>query len=430
MGTASSVGFVLVAVFLILVVTNVPVSVALGASSIITMLIFGMNIGMYADLMVSGMRRFSFLAIPLFILAGVLMDKSGIASRIIRFFKSLIGSVRGGMGYMSVAVNMFWGSVSGVGPATVAALGGVLIPAMEEDDFDRPFAAALVAASGGISVIIPPSLAFIVYGVLAGVSIGDLFIAGIIPGVIMGLFYMSYIFIYSRRLPKNPASKKTSGREVWTAFKAAAPGLVTPVIILGGIYGGVFTPTEAAAAAVLYSLFLAVPVYKTISLKELFRIFADCGTTSASIMIILGNATVFSYLCTVRGVANVASSALAAVSSSNVVVLLIMLLILLIAGCFINGNSILYIFLPIMLPIIKDMGYDPLWFGIFIVMGSAVGMITPPVAINLYPAANIAKISLSQISKAIIPFVVAATLCSIVIMLFPVLSLWLPGIRG
>ena len=419
MSSASYLGTILLTIFLILVFTNVPISVALGASSLITMLLFGIKIGMYADLMVAGMRRFSYLAIPLFILSGVLMDKSGIASRIIRFFKALIGSLRGGMGYMSVAVNIFWGSVSGAGPATVAALGGVLIPAMEDDDFDKSFAAALVAASGGISVIIPPSLAFIVYGVLAGVSIGDLFIAGIIPGILMGLFYMGYVFLFSRRLPRKAAGKKASWREVRTAFKEAALGLITPVIILGGIYGGVFTPTEAAAVAVLYSLILALFVYKTIRFKDLFRIFADCGTSSASIMIILGNATVFSYLCTLKGVANVASSALAAVSSNNIVVLSVMLFILLIAGCLINGTSILYIFIPIMLPIIKNMGYDPLWFGIFIVMGSAVGMITPPVAINLYPAANIANISLTRISKAIWPFVVVATLCTIVIMLFP-----------
>lgn len=425
--TAIEVGLVLLALFLLLVLSNVPISVSLGMSSIIVMLVYGIPIGTYVDLMVSGMRKFSYLAIPFFILSGILMDRSGVAAKIIRFFKSLIGAIPGGLAVVSIVVNIFWGAVSGAGPATVAALGGVLIPSMEEDGYDTPFASALVAAAGGISIIIPPSIAFIVYGVLANVSIGGIFIAGIIPGLILGLCLIVYAVVYCKRRGYR-GSGRVSGREIWRSFKEAALGLLSPVIILGGIYGGIFTPTEAAAVSVLYSLILALVVYRTMSLKDMFRVFASSGESAASIMIIIGDATVFSYVCTIEGVATAASRGLAGVSSSNIVTLLVMMLILLIAGCLINGNSILYIFVPIMLPIAKQMGYDPMWFGIFMVMASAVGMITPPVAINLYPAAHIGGISLSSISKAILPFVGVSIIATVIIMLFPSLSLWLPGL--
>lgn len=427
MEQALIIGIVLVAIFMVMVFTNVPISVALGGSTIVTMLLFGVSIDSYADLMVSGMRKFSYLAIPFFILSGILMDRSGVAARIIRFAKACIGHITGGLAIMSIVVSVFWGAISGAGPATVAALGGVLIPSMDEEGYDKGFAAAVVAAAGGISIIIPPSITFVIYGVLANVSIGDLFIAGVIPGLFMGLCFCIYAYIYCRKHGYHGSAKVQKG-EVWKTFKEAFLGILSPVIILGGIYGGIFTPTEAAAISVFYSLILALFVYKTVSLKSLFKIFVDSGISSAVIMIIIGNATVFSWFCTAKGIAPAVSRSLEHASSSHVVVLFIMLVILLIAGCLINGNSIFYIFVPIFLPIIKNMGLDPLWFGVFMSMAAAVGMITPPVAVNLYPAANCAKIFLARISMSILPLVAVAVLATIVVMLVPELSTWLPSL--
>ena len=272
MEQALIIGIVLVAIFMVMVFTNVPISVALGGSTIVTMLLFGVSIDSYADLMVSGMRKFSYLAIPFFILSGILMDRSGVAARIIRFAKACIGHITGGLAIMSIVVSVFWGAISGAGPATVAALGGVLIPSMDEEGYDKGFAAAVVAAAGGISIIIPPSITFVIYGVLANVSIGDLFIAGVIPGLFMGLCFCIYAYIYCRKHGYHGSAKVQKG-EVWKTFKEAFLGILSPVIILGDIYGGIFTPTEAAAISVFYSLILALFVYKTVSLKSLFKIY-------------------------------------------------------------------------------------------------------------------------------------------------------------
>ena len=423
------IGFVLILSFFGLILANIPIAVALGLSTILTMILFGLPLDMYPAMMFSGISKFTLLAIPFFVLAGLVMERAGISRRIIRLVELVVGEVPGGLAIATVIVSLFWGAVSGSGPATVAALGAILIPAMIKAGYDKGFASALMAASGGVAIIIPPSIVFIVYGIVAGVSIGKIFIAGIIPGFIVGLGFIAVVLITSIRKGYRGERFGTL-REIWAAFKDAFWGLLSPVIILGGIYGGIFTPTEAAGVAVIYGLVVGLFIYREFRWDGVIKLLADSAISSAVVMIIISNATVFSWLITSQGVANAISGSLLEFTTNQMLMLVIINIVVLIAGCLIDGISIIYIFMPILLPIIKVFNLDPVWFGIVLTVNIAIGQITPPVAVNLYPACTIGNVTLSRISKAIIPFVISAVVVLIIITYFPALSTWLPNALG
>ena len=288
----------------------------------------------------------------------------------------------------------------------------------------------MMANAGAIGIIIPPSIAFVVYGVIAEVSIGKIFVAGIVPGLIVGVALSIVSYIYAKKYGWGGNKKRASGAEIWAAFKDAAWGLMTPVIILGGIYGGVFTPTEAAGVAAVYGLFVGFVVYKELTLVKLKKLLIDASVGSAVVMLIVSSASLFAWLITTEGAAQMASAAMLAFTKSTWVILLIINILVLIAGCFLDAISIFYILLPIFLPIIKMLNVDPVLFGVMLTVNVAIGQITPPVGVNLYVACNIADLSLTDISKAIMPFLIASTVALLLITYIPALSLWLPKVLG
>ena len=423
------IGIALLIVFMIMILCGIPIAVSLGLSTLVTMVLYGIPLTMYLNVINSGLAKYTLLAIPFFILSGFVMEKSGISKRIIHFAEVAIGPIPGGLAIVSIAVTLFWGAISGSGPATVAALGTILIPAMIKQGYDKGFAAALVAAASAIAVVIPPSINLVVYGVLAGDSIGTLFIAGVFPGIIMGGCFMVYAFIYSLKKGYR-GSEKGTGKEIWKAFLDASWGLVSPVIILGGIYGGFFTPTEAAVISVLYSLIVGLFVYREFKIRDLWNIVASAAVSSASIMIIMANAAAFTWLITTQGVATRFGTALLGVSDNRLVILLLIALMLIIAGVFIDGISIAYIFVPLLLPVVKELGMSSVWFGVMMTMAIAIGFATPPVAVNLYPACRIADIDLLTISKSVAGFVIAGLVALILVTVFPELIMWFPSLLG
>ncbi len=420
--------FWLLVLFAIPLILRVPIALALGFSALVVVWQWDLGFSMLSYNFFAGIAKFPLLAIPFFILAGYIMERSGIAARIVALMEALVGSMTGGLAVATVAVATFWGAVSGSGPATVAALGLILIPGMARAGYDKAFAAATVSVTSGLAIVIPPSIAFIVYGSVADVSVPALFAAGFVPGIVVALFIMAAVLIISR---KRGYRGQPSGKSVGTALKEAFWGVMTPVVILGGIYGGVFTPTEAAAVAVFYGLFGGVFIYRTInSISILVEIFAASIRATAVVMLVVTCAGLFSWVASTVGLVEKGSAVLLAVSDNQWVVLLMINIILLLAGMLLDAISIYYVFLPFMLPIMAHFNWDPVWFGIMMTANLAVGQVTPPVAVNLYVGANISGISMERISKAALPLIFASLLALVVIIIFPDLSTFVPRMLG
>ena len=425
----SAVLFVSFFVFLIL---GIPIGICLGLSSICAILYSGTSLTIVATNMYSGISKFLLLAIPFFVLSGNIMAKAGISKRLIKFVNTCVGHKRGGIAIVCVIVACFFGAISGSGPATVAALGAVLIPAMvEEGGFSAPFSTAMMATSSSIAIVIPPSIAFVVYASITGVSIADMFAGGILPGILMGLALIFVIMIEVRKNGIQPTTKKASWGERFRAFGDAFWGFLMPVIILGGIYGGVFTPTEAAAVSVVYGLFVGMVIYREVKFKDLIDIFVESAKTTGGIMLIVACASLFSFVCTKFGISQAASELLGSVAHNQFIFLLIVNVIFLIAGCFIDANSAMYIFIPIMLPVCKALGYDLVAFGILATVNLAIGQVTPPVGVNLFVAISIKikkglEVSLQQISKAVVPMIAACIIVLLMVTYIPQISVCLP----
>jgi C4-dicarboxylate transporter DctM subunit len=418
-------GALLLGMFALLIFLRVPIAVALGISGITVIIVADLGAQMFAPVFFANISKFSLLAIPFFILAGILMGRAQISERIIRLVSLIAGPFRGGLAIVTVVTACFWGAVSGSGPATVAALGTILIPGMIKAGYDKGFAAAIMSASSGIAIIIPPSIAFIVYGVITGASISKLFAAGFLPGILVGaaLIVPAYIISVKRGYG---GEKAGTLKEIIVATKDAAWGLIAPVIILGGIYGGIFTPTEAAAVGVFYGLFVGVFVYKTLKFQDIVDLLVETGVASAVVMLVVAFAGIFGWAMTTLGVVEKISQLALAVTDNPVVLLLIINFLLLIAGMLLDAISIMYLLLPLLMPIMAHYGWDLVWFGVMMTVNLAIGQITPPVAVNLYVGANIAKISMDAISRAVWPFVFASIVALLLITFVPEISLIVP----
>jgi C4-dicarboxylate transporter DctM subunit len=355
------INLVLFGSFFLLLILNVPIAYCLGLSSIFALLYANIPLSVVATNLYTGTSKFLLLAIPFFVLAGNIMAKAGISDRLISFADAGVGHKKGGFAVVTVIVACFFGAVSGSGPATVAALGSILLPAMiDKDGFDAPFSAGLLASASSIAIVIPPSIAFIVYASIVGVSVGDIFMAGIIPGILMGVALVKAVKIECRRKKIQSKRQKASGKDIWKAFLSAFWAFLMPVIILGGIYGGIFTPTEAAAVSVFYGLIVGFFIYRTLKLKDLFSIFVDSAKTSGSILLIIACAALFSYVCSTQGISKAAQALLTQVASNKFIFLAIINVIFLIAGCFVDANSAMYIFIPIMFPVARSSALT--WF--------------------------------------------------------------------
>ncbi len=425
----SAVLFISFFVFLIL---GVPIALCLGLSSVCAILYSGTSLTIVATNMYSGISKFLLLAIPFFVLSGNIMAKAGISRRLINFVDTCVGHKKGGIAIVCVIVSCFFGAISGSGPATVAALGAVLIPAMvEQGGFSAPFSTALMATSSSVAIVIPPSIAFVVYASITGVSIADMFMAGIVPGILMGVALVIVVLFEAKKHDIKPSRQKATAKERWATFKDAFWGFLMPVIILGGIYGGIFTPTEAAAVSVVYGLFVGMVIYREVSFRDLFDILVDSAKTTGGIMLIVASASLFSFVCTKFGIADAASGLLASIAHNQFVFLLIVNIIFLIAGCFIDANSAMYIFIPIMLPVCKALGYDVVAFGVMATVNLAIGQVTPPVGVNLFVAISIKikkglEVTLQQISKAVMPMIAASVAVLLVVTYVPAVSTALP----
>jgi tripartite ATP-independent transporter DctM subunit len=418
--------------FILLLVLNVPIAACLGLSAVITLLYAGVNPVITAIDLYAGIGKFLLLAIPFFVLAGNIMAKAGISDRLIEFADTCVGHKDGGIAIVSVIVACFFGALSGSGPATVAALGAILVPAMiSKDGFPENFSATLLAAASSIAIVIPPSISFIVYGSITGAPVGDLFMAGIIPGILMGVALVVLIKITCKKEGIHSTRQKATGKERWTSFCHAFWAFLMPVIILGGIYGGIFTPTEAAAVSAVYGLIVGLFIYREIHLKDLFNIFVDSVTTSGSVMLIIGCAGLFSYVCTTEGISAAAQGVLGA-TGNKIVFLLIVNIIFLIAGCFIDANSAMYIFIPIMFPVAQALGVDLVQFGIIATVNLAIGQFTPPVGVNLFVASGLrlpggGNVSVTDMVKPALKCVGVCLIVLLLITYIPALSIGILG---
>lgn len=422
---------ILFGLFFFLLFLNVPIAISLGVSSVVTtMIVKPAMMSTIATNLYSSTNTYVLLAIPFFILAGNIMEVSGISTKLINFFNSLVGHTKHGTAMVCVIVACFFAAISGSGPATVAALGGILIPAMNESGYEKSTSAALMSTAGAIGIVIPPSITFVVYGSVTGTSVGSLFMSGIIPGILIGfaIYWTMVITSRGRVLHSRP---KCSGKERWAAFKDAVWGLLMPVIILGGIYGGIFTPTEAAAVSAIYGFVVGIFVYRSVNVKGIIRILKQTASQTAVVMLIIGCAAVFGKVLTFTGIAASASKALISIANGNKYIFLLMVnIILVIAGCFIDANSALYILCPILFPIAKQLGINPVHLGAVMVVNLALGLITPPVGVNLFTGCGVAGITLNEMVKKIWPFVIAVLIVLLIVTYVPAIPMLLPNLMG
>ena len=415
---------------LVLLIINVPIGVCLGLATMIVMLFVDGSppLVLLARSVVTGADSFPLIAVPLFVLAGDLMQHGGMSRRLVAFAYALVGHIRAGLAYVNVLASVFFAAISGSSPATVAAIGSNLIPEMEKVGYKRPFSSALTASAGMIGVLIPPSIPFIIYGVTAEVSIGKLFLAGVIPGVLFAIMFMA-IARYLIRNEEEVVNTKAelSAKQVSATLRESIWALIVPIIILGGIYGGVFTPTEAAAVAVVYALFIGVFVYKDLSLSDLPKVFSESALTSGTILILVIMATAFGRLITIEQVPADLAAWLTNVSDNPIIVLLLINLVLLLIGMFMETISSIIIMTPILLPVAQALGIDPILFGVIMTVNLAIGFCTPPLGVNLFVASSISGVSIERLTWAIMPFFAGMIVLLLAITYIPAISLTLPA---
>lgn len=407
---------------------GVPIAMALGLSSILTILFTtNMDISVVAQQSFTSLDSFPLMAIPFFMLAGILMGKGGVSKRLLEFASALVGWIMGGLAMVTVVACMFFSAISGSGPATVAAIGSFMIPEMKNRNYGGGFASAITAASGSIGVIIPPSIPFVIYGVVANVSVGSMFLAGIIPGILVGVSLLVVSYIIAKKNNYSAARETVSFKEMLKTAWEAKWAILIPIIILGGIYNSVFSPTEAAVVAVVYAIIIGVFVHKELSIKDLYDSLSEAAILNGATMIIIGLSISFSYLMTAERIPTTMADFLTGISSNPIFILLLINLFLLLVGAFIDTISALVVLSPILLPVVTALGVDPIHFGVILVTNLAIGFITPPVGVNLFVASHIGGTRIEEISKAVIPILIMLIISLLIITFIPQLSTWLPA---
>ncbi len=425
-------GMLLLVSFVALAIVGVPIAFVLGCSAFVSMW-FGSTqaLTIIPQQMFAACDSFPLLAIPLFMIAGSLMGEGGISKRLINLADACVGHYTAGMAYVGIITCMIFAAISGSGPATVASVGGIMIPAMVAAGYDKGFACAVMAIAGSIGIIIPPSIPMVTYGVSANASIGGLFTSGFGPGILIGLSLMACSYFLCKKGGFGlPAHEKMPMSARWKAFKDAILALFMPFIILGGIYGGIFTPTEAAAVACFYGLIVGVFVYKELPVKKLGKVLVDSAVTTAMIMLIIAAAKVFGWIMTSEKIPDAMARAILAISDHSFVILLLINILLLFVGCFMETNAALVIFTPILLPVATTLGLSPIHFGAIMIVNLAIGMVTPPLGVNLFVACGIEKISIDRISKAVLPLIVVNVIDLLLITYIEPISMFLVHLAG
>ncbi|MBC7480638.1 MAG: TRAP transporter large permease subunit [Rhizobacter sp.] len=411
---------------IVLMLTGMPISISLGLT-VLTFL-FTMTdvpIQSVALKLFTGIEKFEIMAIPFFILAGNLLTHGGVAKRMIRFATSMLGHFYGGLGLAGVLACALFAAVSGSSPACVVAIGSVILPAMVKQGFPRNFGAGVITTSGALGILIPPSIAMVMYSVSTNVSVGAMFIAGIVPGIAMAtaLGLTTWFIARKNDYPRMP---KASWTERWVAFKESAWGLMLIVVVMGGIYSGIFTPTEAAAMAAVYAFIVTVFIYKDMPLKRIPKVLLDSASMSAMLLYIITNAVLFSFLMTSENIPQAMADWLIGQGFGPIAFLLVVNILLLMAGNVMEPSSIILIMAPILFPVAVKLGIDPIHFGILIVVNMEIGMCHPPVGLNLYVASGITKMGISELTVAVWPWLATMLVFLVVVTYWPGLSLWLP----
>ena len=409
-----------------MLVFGVPVAVALAGSSAIFVLANGSPPPMVvAHRMINGVDSFPLLAVPFFILAGNLMNTAGITERIFNFALAMVGWMRGGLGHVNVGASVIFAGMSGAAVADAGGLGAIEIKAMRDAKYDPGFAVGITAASSTIGPIIPPSLPMVIYGVVAGASIGQLFVAGFLPGLLMAVALMVMIAVIARRrgLPRDQPFQASL---LWATFRRAFLSLLTPVIIVGGILSGAFTPTEAAVAACAWALVLGLVIYRTLTWRRFLRVSFDTIETTAVVLLVVGAAAIFAWVLTSNRVPEQFAAGLLAISDRPWVILLLMNLILLAVGCFMETVAAITIMVPVLLPIAVQLGIDPVHFGVIMVLNLMLGLLTPPVGMVLYVLSRVARIPFERCVTGTAPFLVPLVLVLLLVTYVPAITMWLP----
>lgn len=413
--------FVLFGSMTILLALSLPIGISLGFATALTLVYTdSVPLIMIAQNAFAALDSFPLLAIPFFMLAGSLMSYGGISKRLVTLANAMVGAVIGGLAMITVTACMFFAAISGSGPATVSAIGSFMIPAMKAKKYDDDFAAALTAAAGSIGVIIPPSIPFVIYGVVSGVSVGEMFVSGIIPGIVIGLSLMALSYRIAKK-KKYPRAEKNVA--IGHAFKEAWWALMVPVIILGGIYGGIFTPTEAAVVASVYALFIGKYVYKELDFNTIYDAFKDAALVNGATTFMIGLSMSFAAFLAMEQVPARICEWMLSLSSSPAMILLIINILLLTVGCFVDNISSMIILTPILLPIVTKIGIDPVHFGLVMTVALATGFVTPPYGANLFVASAVSGVNMVRLSKAVGPFILVMISCLLLFTYIPSISM-------
>jgi tripartite ATP-independent transporter DctM subunit len=421
----------MIAAFVAMMAFGVPIAVALGLAASGAIAMAGLGMLAVPTNVYAGIAKYPLLAIPMFVLVGVIFDRSGVSERLVRFATAVLGHGRGTLGVVAVMVAMFLGGISGSGPANAAAVGGVMIASMSAAGYPRPFSASVIGAAAATDILIPPSIAFIVYSVIVpSASVPALFAAGLVPGVMVGLALIVPILWLSRRHGFGGTAAGAARPPFWSSLIAALPGLFAPVLILGGMRAGLFTPTEAAVTAVVYGLFVGIVIHRAIGLRDIYEMLVEAAEISAVILIVVGLAGAFAWALNTLGVVDPLARAIVDSGLGEVGVMALIVVLLVFVGTVLDGVSIFLILLPLLAPIARAFQWDLVWFGVLMTMLVALGQFTPPMAVNLMVACRIAKVGIETTLPWVGWFVLATLVAIALVALFPGLALWLPRELG
>lgn len=418
--------FLLFGSFILFLLLSVPIAISLGLSAALTIFYSGVvKPSAIPQGLVTAIDSFPLMAVPFFILAGNLMGHGGLSKRLLDMANVFFGRYTGGLALIGIVTCMFFAAISGSGPATVAAIGGLLLPAMAKANYNKGYSIGMLASAGSLGIIIPPSIPMIIYAVSANVSIMQMFVAGIIPGLFIGIVLMVVAYLKAKKEKYVGSQETFSWGQKWKAIWDAKLALLAPIIILGGIYGGVFTPTEAAAVGVIYGFLVGFFVYKELNLKSLYSVLVDSALTSATIILIVGTATIFGRILAVERIPFEIADYIVQLSDNPIVILLLINLLLLFVGMFMETLAAIIILVPILLPVVLKVGVDPVHFGIIMIVNLAIGMISPPVGVNLFVGSRVGNARLEEVTVGVLPFLLAMIVALLIITYVPSLSLFL-----
>jgi tripartite ATP-independent transporter DctM subunit len=423
--------YILFGCFFLLMFAGVPIAASLGLAGTLVIAIAGLGIMAVPTNVYAGIAKYPLLAIPMFVLAGAIFDRSGVASRLLRFTTAIIGTGRGSLAVITILVAMIIGGISGSGPACTAAVGGVMLGAMMRAGYAPGFAASVTAAAGSTDILIPPSVAFIVYSVLVpSATVPALFVAGIVPGILACAALIVPALLLSLRHNFGASETHKARPPFWKSFKEAFWALMAPVLILGGMRTGWFTPTEAAVIAVVYGLLIGGAVYRTLGLRDIFALFVEAAETSAVILIVVGLASIFAWASSTLGIVDPIAKGLVTIGGGEAGVLLLIMLFLIIVGMFLDGISIFLIFTPLFIPIAQSFQWDLVWFGVLMTYNIALGQFTPPMAVNLMVSCRLTGAPMESTIRWVVWMLLSMFMGLLIIMAWPQVAIWLPTVLG